>query len=337
MSLIQLGNFKPKYFVEYTDNLNREMKLEVGFKGYDGTAAEVLAPSNPVNIDRKLDVEGYDSPYSTHNFSVTFLTREGQDFTDLIVEDDKKVAIFIYYRSGVDWILEYKAYVVPAEITEVLGAESSIFSFNASDMLSNLEHIKMGEYVNANEVITLEEIFDIATTQWALDFDLYDGSGWSCTLPAFSSSVIRKIEMRTEAFFNREESISLKEVMDTVLKSLNCFITQVDGNLWIINFNMYGSDNPNILYHSKTYTNYYTGAGTWLEGQQIPRPILDVPTDLEPIYSKMTARSVPPFKYVTRSYKSPLRNLFYNPSFEVDNVGDYKPNELGCISDSKLK
>lgn len=321
MSLIQLGIFNPKYFIEYTDDFNREMRLEVAFKAYDGVATEVTAPPSPVSITRNLDVEGDGSPFSTHNFQVSFYTRESQDFTDLAVDDDKKAVIFIYYRSGVNWVLEYKAYVVPAEITEILSAGSSVFTFNASDMLSNLEHVKMDEFFDANETTTLEKLFDIAMRYWRLDFDLVDTSGWSCTTPQFGASIFEKLEMRTEAFFNNTEAISLKEVLETVLKASNCFVAQVEGNLCIINYNMFGSAEPNILYHIKTYTNYFTGAGTWLRGQQVARQILDVPTDLQPIQSKITARTMPPFKFVTRSYKSPARNLIYNPSFESDTLG----------------
>ena len=331
MAAVQLANYGRKYFLEWSDFKNVKYRLNVYWRGYQGSAIEILAPKNPLSVTQRND-ENYRDVFQTTQFKVTFLTDEdrGIDFRDMITPSEREYYIEWVKVENTSEVLLFKGWVVPSEIEELLKPKNAPFSFTASDMLSNLEHRKMDEWYKSGEAVTLEEVIDRAVISYGLDFALNDMSGWSCSSPDFDQSAFRNLSMRTDAFFVENEPMNLEEVVSTILRSMNCVMFQANGELHIAHLFGYGSKSSTWLNFRKVYSDIggvLTTVGVWTKTEPT-RNFISVPTDLEPINNDMVSRTLPPYKFLTRSYKANYRNLIENGGFELSNVDPSPTNTV---------
>ena len=114
--------------------------------------------------------------------------------------------------------------------------------------------------------------------------------------------------------------MNLSETIDTMLRALDCVVVQAFGELHVMHVFGWGSKSTTWLNFRKEYTSYPDGTGTWTKTEPT-RHMISAPLELQPLNNDMFNRTLPPYKSITRSYKSPLRNILFNPSFEIDDVG----------------
>lgn len=317
---MQLNNYSRKYFLEWTDDKGVPHRLDVFQKGYGGIASEVTGAKDPVKVVQRVDEE-FGTAFVTTNMSMTFLTDEaiGQTFTDLAAPSEREFYVEYLRTDSGDSVL-YRCFVTPAEIQEFMKPSSNLFVFTASDMLSNIDHVVLSERFTPYQTVSLIELMDWALDVYGLNFHLNDKSGWNCTSPSFSNSVLEKLDIHTEAFFESGEAMNLSETIDTMLRALDCVVVQAFGELHVMHVFGWGSKSTTWLNFRKEYTSYPDGTGTWTKTEPT-RHMISAPLELQPLNNDMFNRTLPPYKSITRSYKSPLRNILFNPSFEIDDVG----------------
>ena len=329
----ELFTFATKYRLDIGDVEGTQWRIDIEEKDYVGSVTNFVGDGTAWEITWEQN-EDYDKAIIGSLARINILAKPildagTPDFSELFTTDENKFRVKIYYND-IGYNLYWQGFIVQDDYIEVVNSDPYSIKIIATENFGKLKNVPFnnGDPSKHEEYYTMSEIFYDAFTNIGLAIDLYDLSGVKLAEePAtFNTPFIETIYLLSASTLRGEaynDYYSFFEVLESYLKSINCFMVQAYGDLYIISKSSYNSIfNANFDWRAFKLT---FGASAYSSSSvlssSIPTRDLDIPSDFRVIDRNLIKTKRSASNASINEYNLEPRNLFFNGSFELDADG----------------
>ena len=336
----ELFTFGVKYRLDVSDVEGCLWRIDIEEKDYVGSVTNFIGDGSAFEITWENN-ENYDKAIIGSFARISIMAKPvldvgTPDFTELFTTDENKFRVKIYYDPTFavlkdNFSLYWQGFIVQDDYIEEVNSDPYKIQIVATENFGKLRSFAFNDNDPSKheEYYTPAEILYDSLTNIGLAIDVNDLSGYKLNEePAtFTEPFCETINLLSAALLKSDsykDCYSMFEAVESYLKSINCFLVQAFGELYIVSKASYHSilnGNFDPLGFKLTFGASAFSSASIL-ASSIPLQELDIPSDFRVIDRSLIKTRKSAAQAVISDYKLKPRNLFYNGSFELDSVSD---------------
>lgn len=331
----ELFTFGVKYRLDIGDVEGADWRIDIEEKDYAGSVNSFIGDGTAFEITWENN-EDYSKAIIGSYCRINIMAKPILDvgtpsFTDLFTIDENKFRVKIYYDDG-GYQLYWQGFIVQDEYVEEINSDPYKISVIATENFGKLKRFpyKDNDPSLHEEYDTPATILYESLTKIGLAIDVYDLSGLyvlgqqSLRGTGSARPYCEQIEVASENYLRGDtytDYYDYYQIVDSYLKSINCYMIQALGELYIISKASYHSViSGNFDWEAYKLT---FGASSFssasFSSASLPINLgVDVPSDLRVLDRSLIKTRRSANQQVLNNYRIKLRNLFFNGSFELD-------------------
>ena len=345
---VDLFTFGVKYRLDVSDVEGCLWRIDIEEKDYVGSVTNFIGDGTAFEITWENN-EDYDKSIIGSLARINIMAKPvadvgSPDFADLFTTDENKFRVKIYYDETFaplkdNFSLYWQGFIVQDDYVEQVIADPYRVQVVATENFGKLKRFPFNnnDPSKHEEVFTPSQILYDGLVKIGLAIDAIDLSGYhrdnvSSTLidrtePYSNEVIIPSNALRKGDAFN--DMYSYYEAIESYLLSINSFMVQAYGDLYIVSKASYDSViNANFGWEAFEMT---FGASSFSHGRaflgKFPQTDLDIPVDFKVLDKSLTRIRKSATQKTINEYNIENKNVFFNGSFELDE--DANSNTIG--------